>query len=412
MLREGELVLSVEDVWKRYASSTAASQKHAGAILWDAFAGFGVQPGKVPPGEKNVLCGVNFTLRRGEALGVIGFNGSGKTTLLRLLAGHILPDQGQVRIAGETGAMIDLTAGIKDTMTGRANIYLRSAIIGRKREEVAANIEEIISFTELGAAIDAPVYTYSAGMRMRLAFATTVFMNPDLLLVDEVLSVGDFKFRQKCLERIRALRQHSAFVLVSHSMNDISRFCDKVIVLEKGSVVFSGEPDEGIAFYHRAAEKKAPAKAPRMGNELGDFIHKEHALADVFAEWRNSEGAPCDKVTAGGQAFLSLKFTPLRPMRNLIIGVPIFSKRGEMLTALSSDQMQIKLDHEVGAPMEVEIEVSNLPLTPGAYRAVVAIVDGPEFLYRQQIGDITVYRGNLPKYWGDFVMSQKWTTKS
>lgn len=379
----------------------------------DSLFGFGRDGPKRRDGEVDILKGVSFSLKRGEALGVIGFNGAGKTTLLRMLAGHVLPDQGQVRVRGETGALIDLTAGLKDSMSGLANIFLRSAILGRRRRDVEANVDDIVAFTELGSAIHNPISTYSAGMRMRLAFATTVFMNPDLLLIDEVLSVGDFKFRQKCLERIRALRARSAFVLVSHSMNDISRFCDTVVVLDQGRVTFSGAPDDAIAFYQRAAEKKAtPAIQQKARRPLGDFIHKSHAIADVSTEWQDGNGQAVESLPTGGRAVLRLRFTPLRRMRNLIVGVPIFSSSDEMLTALSSDQMSTVLDHEPGVPVEVEIEIGSLPLTPGDYRAVIAIVDGPEYLYRQPVDDLIVNRGPLPKYWGEFVMPQQWTTRS
>ena len=411
MTQSSDVILDVNQVWKRYGSTPAVGQGKAARILFDSLLGFGAKGPVTGAGEQDIIKGLSFSLKRGEALGVIGFNGAGKTTLLRLLAGQLLPDQGQVRVRGTTGAMIDLTSGMKDTMTGRANILLRSAILGRRRKDVEANLEEIIDFTELGDNINSPVSTYSAGMRMRLAFATTVFMNPDLLLADEVLSVGDFRFRQKCLERIRTMRDRSAFVLVSHSMNDISRFCDQVIVLDKGRAAFTGPPDEAIAYYYNESEKRtAPKKTYAEKRPLGDFIEKTHAVTDVSATWVDENGNETPSFRTGSPMSLKLRFTPLKPFRNLIVGVPIYSSRNEMVTALSSDQMQIRLDHEVGKPCDVQIDIDHLPLSPGNYRPVLTIVDGPEFLYRQPIDPFDVLRGDLPKYWGEFVIAQRWTT--
>ena len=404
MTQSSDVILDVNQVWKRYGSTPAVGQGKAARILFDSLLGFGAKGPVTGAGEQDIIKGLSFSLKRGEALGVIGFNGAGKTTLLRLLAGQLLPDQGQVRVRGTTGAMIDLTSGMKDTMTGRANILLRSAILGRRRKDVEANLEEIIDFTELGDNINSPVSTYSA-------FATTVFMNPDLLLADEVLSVGDFRFRQKCLERIRTMRDRSAFVLVSHSMNDISRFCDQVIVLDKGRAAFTGPPDEAIAYYYNESEKRtAPKKTYAEKRPLGDFIEKTHAVTDVSATWVDENGNETPSFRTGSPMSLKLRFTPLKPFRNLIVGVPIYSSRNEMVTALSSDQMQIRLDHEVGKPCDVQIDIDHLPLSPGNYRPVLAIVDGPEFLYRQPIDPFDVLRGDLPKYWGEFVIAQRWTT--
>lgn len=410
-----DIVLKANEVWKSYSRDPLMSQRRAAHVLSESiFGSKGAAPKKMP-GEIDVVRGVSFELRRGDALGVIGANGAGKTTLLRMLAGHVLPDRGSISVYGSTGTMVDLTSGIKDSMSGRANIYLRSAVLGRRRRDVEADIDSIIDYTELREAIDAPVSTYSAGMRMRLAFATTIFMRPDLLLVDEVLSVGDFRFRQKCLESIRVMRENAGFVLVSHSMGDVSRFCDRVIVMDKGRPAFDGAPDDAIRFYYDEQEKSAAppaAKKPSKTSRLGEFIHKVHAIRDVEARWVNAESAETGSGRAGGELSLRLRLTLEVNPRRLIIGVPIYSRDGEMVTALSSEQMQVSIESMRGAPIEIEIHVPEIVLSPGVYPAVLAIHDGPEYLYRQPIDNLVIRPGPLPKYWGAFVMPQRWKLKN
>lgn len=408
----GGLVLRVEDVGKRYSRDQLATQKRVGRVLFEALRGRAEEAPEKRPEEIDIVKAVSFEVRRGEALGIIGVNGTGKTTLLRMLAGHVLPDRGSISVYGTTGTMIDLTTGIRDSMTGRTNIYLRSAILGRRRREVDADIEEIIDYTELREAIDAPVSTYSSGMRMRLAFATTIFMRPDLLLVDEVLSVGDFRFRQKCLETIRLMRENAAFVLVSHSMGDISRFCDRVIVLESGRAGFSGSPDDAIAYYYDVQEKRAQKPAKSKRSKIGESIHNAEAIRDVVATWKGGRPGRTNEFVAGASMSLKLKFTMATPARKLIVGVPIYGRDGEFITALSSEQARFAINASPGAPVDIEIAVPELRLTPGHYHAVLAIVDGPEYLFRQPIDDIAVVSGGLPKYWGSFTLDQKWTSST
>lgn len=406
---DNSVVLRVRNVVKRYSRNPLTSQQRAGRVLFESIFG---RRSKLAPKSKdeiNVVKGVSFEVRRGEAVGVIGANGAGKTTLLRMLAGHVLPDEGEIEVFGSTGTMIDLTTGIKDTLTGRTNIYLRSAIIGRRRRDVDRDIKEIIDYTELKDAIDAPVATYSAGMRMRLAFATTIFMRPDLLLVDEVLSVGDFRFRQKCLESIRLMRENAGFVLVSHSMGDISRFCDRVIVLENGRAAFDGAPDEAIDFYYDVQEKRgkeAPAK--RKNRRVGESIHNTGVIENVRASWRNAAGCEIESVRSGEGVRLRIEFTLATDVRRLIIGVPIYGRDGEFITALSSEQAQASIEAKPGEASVVEVDIPELPMSPGAYHAVLAIVDGPEYIYRQPIDDLIVKSGGLAKYWGSFVLPQSW----
>jgi lipopolysaccharide transport system ATP-binding protein len=194
---------------------------------------------------------VSFQLRRGECLGLIGHNGAGKSTLLKILNGLIRPDTGRLTIRGKVGALIELSAGFNPVLTGRENIYNRGAVLGFSREEIAKKFDAIVDFAEIGDFLDMPVQNYSSGMQVRLGFAVSVQMEPDILLLDEVLAVGDIAFRFKGLNAMGDLLRKSAVIFVSHSMPQIYRVSSEVMVLQRGQVAFHGrEVGAGIDRFH------------------------------------------------------------------------------------------------------------------------------------------------------------------
>jgi lipopolysaccharide transport system ATP-binding protein len=193
---------------------------------------------------------VSFELRRGECLGLIGHNGAGKSTLLKILNGLIPPDGGRIEMRGRVAALIELNAGFNPILTGRENIYNEAALLGFTRQETDARFQNIVDFAEIGDFLDMPVQNYSSGMRVRLGFAVAAQMEPDILIIDEVLAVGDVAFRFKCLNRIGELMRCAAVIFVSHTMPQIFRLCDEIIVLNHGAVTFQGRNiSEGVAVY-------------------------------------------------------------------------------------------------------------------------------------------------------------------
>lgn len=191
-----------------------------------------------------VLQGVSFICKRGEALGLIGHNGCGKSTTLKLLNRIIYPDSGEIVMRGKISSLIELGAGFHPDMTGRENIYINASIFGLHRKEIENRLESIIRFSELEEFIDNPVRTYSSGMYMRLAFAIAINVDADILLVDEILAVGDANFQRKCFDRLQALKDEGCtIVIVSHAMDQIRSICDKVIWLDKGQIVKMGDAE-------------------------------------------------------------------------------------------------------------------------------------------------------------------------
>ncbi len=188
-----------------------------------------------------VLKNINLTVASGEAVGVIGLNGSGKSTLLTLIAGALKPTSGTVRTRGRIGPLLELGASLCHDLTGRENIVLNGVLLGSTRREMKARMDEIIEFSELGDHIEEPIRTYSSGMIVRLAFAVATHINPQVLLIDEALAVGDLPFQQKCFAKMMEFRKRGvAAVFVSHSMEAVNRFCDRAIWLQGGQVCMQG----------------------------------------------------------------------------------------------------------------------------------------------------------------------------
>lgn len=193
---------------------------------------------------------INFEIKQGERVGIIGKNGAGKSTLLKLLSRITEPTQGRIELTGRVSAMLEVGTGFNPELTGRENIYLNGAILGMTKAEINAKFDQIVAFSEIGKFIDTPVKRYSSGMYVRLAFSVASHLEPDILIIDEVLAVGDQKFRQKCMDRMNEIAQSNKTILcVSHQMNVIRELCDRVIVLQNGSLIFDGSTEDGIQFY-------------------------------------------------------------------------------------------------------------------------------------------------------------------
>ena len=213
------------------------------------------------PKTNKALKNVSLTISRGEAVGIVGDNGAGKSTLLKMITGVAFPDEGEVIVDGKVAALLELTAGFSAEMTGRENIYLKGYILGLSDEYIKTIEEKIIDFAELGDYIDQPVRTYSSGMKMRLGFAINVNIEPDVLVVDEALSVGDATFKKKCKNKISEIIKNGTTVLyVSHNPNSVQEMCPRAIFLKKGTVIFDGPTEETLKVYEDSKKKKTVKK--------------------------------------------------------------------------------------------------------------------------------------------------------
>ena len=262
-----DTLIKVEGVSKKFCKSLKKS-------LWYGMQDLGREitgrkhggDGELRPDEFWAVNDVSFELKRGECLGLIGRNGAGKTTLLRMLNGLIKPDRGRIEMRGRVGALIALGAGFNPILTGRENIYVNASVLGLRKSEIDAKIGEIIDFAEIGDFIDTPVQSYSSGMQVRLGFSIASSICPDVLLLDEVLAVGDLSFRMRCYRRIDELREHAAVILVSHDMSAIKRVCDKAILLDKGHVYAHDNPEVVIPLIESRGKKNLQTPKGTMGS--------------------------------------------------------------------------------------------------------------------------------------------------
>ena len=202
-----------------------------------------------------VLKNINLTIEKGESVALIGTNGSGKSTLLKLMTKIIYPNKGKITTNGKLTSLLELGAGFHDDFTGRENIYFNASIFGLTKEEIDAKIDEIISFSELGEFIDNPVRTYSSGMYMRLAFSVAINVQAEILLIDEILAVGDQHFQDKCFNKLKELKASGkTIVIVTHNMNQVKMFCDRAVWLSEGKIKMDGNSDEVVDAYIEATK--------------------------------------------------------------------------------------------------------------------------------------------------------------
>lgn len=221
------------------------------------------------PGEFWANKDISFELRRGECIGLIGRNGAGKTTLLKMLNGLIKPDTGTIEMRGRVGALIALGAGFNPILTGRENIYVNGSILGLTKQEIDNKIEDIIDFAEIREFIDSPVQSYSSGMQVRLGFAVATAMEPDILILDEVLAVGDLAFRMKCYNRIDNVKKNAAVIFVSHNMEHISRICSSTLVLNHGRQIHFGDVVQGLMQYESDNHSEQVADSEFKTTKIG-----------------------------------------------------------------------------------------------------------------------------------------------
>ena len=285
-------LIAVEAVSKKYCRDLEKSLRYGLRDIASALVGRSAAPGALRDGEFWALSEVSLALAAGECLGVIGPNGAGKSTLLKLIQGRLHPDRGRIVLRGKLAAISELGIGFNPVLSGRENIFHNAALLGLSRDETLGLLGQIIEFSELEEFIDAPVFTYSSGMRARLGYAVAAHLDPDALLIDEVLTVGDLAFRRKCVQHMqRFLARGKAVLLVSHEMYSVQTLCTRAVYLERGEVVFAGASTEAVNLYLKARRGLAPRPvAPPAGGSpealaagLDDGSVSESMAAEVPA---------------------------------------------------------------------------------------------------------------------------------
>ncbi len=360
------------------------------------------------------LEGIDFTVGPGEAFGVVGGNGSGKSTLLKLVAGMLQPSAGKITVAGRVAAMIELGAGFHPEISGRENVFINGAVLGLSRKEIQRRYQDIVEFSGLGDFMEEPVKNYSSGMYVRLGFAVAIHTDPDVLLVDEVLAVGDEAFAHRCLRRIEEfLATGKTLLFVSHSLDLVEGICDRVLWLEGGRQRVVGEPRRVIDAYrqevaekegeeHRAAKERREEREERTAEGpaaagAGD-IATESARRWGSGEAEITEirllgpdGVERYHLTSGEDAVFELTVKAARPLADFVFGIALSTPRGHEVWGTNTD-LEGYVPGELQGETRVRIACPALRLAPGEYRLDVAVHarDGAPYDYRKEALAFTV----------------------
>lgn len=305
---------------------------------------------------------INIDVEQGETLGIIGANGSGKTTLLKCITKILYPTRGRIITNGTIAALLELGAGFQPDLTGRENVYLNASILGFSKKEVDRKFDEIVSFAELERFIDNHVRNYSSGMYIRLGFAVAINVDPDILIIDEVLAVGDEAFQRKCIERIEQIqRQGKTIIFVTHNVDMTREICDRVIMLDSGKVVCEGDPREVVNFYHKAMESVSPS---------GERGNRQVVINSI--DLLNEKGEPSKKFQTGQSMTVRVSYEAKDPITDPVFGFSIEDYRGFTAYGTNTRLKGLELG-TIEGPGAIEYKLSSLPMLEGKYFVSAAV---------------------------------------
>jgi lipopolysaccharide transport system ATP-binding protein len=326
---------------------------------------------------------VTFQLRRGEALGLVGANGAGKSTLLRIISGLIKPDIGRVRVRGRLAPLIALGAGFNPILTGRENIYANMSILGLSTREIKKRFDDVVDFAEIGDAIDAPVQSYSSGMAARLGFASAIHAEPEILLLDEVLAVGDIKFRAKCARRLAEIRaKGTSFILVNHKPSAIVSICDTAVYLAKGQVVCVGDTGSIIKQYEEDLMLKG-VQSSTGKLMLPEKPEAESAGIDItYLCFRDENNNIIDSPQTGQFACFCVGCKVNYQFKDVYLKCKIndLAKENEIMLDLNSDYDNVLFNLEPGS-VELQIKMPVCGLKPSIYNMDIYLVKKPQYCF-------------------------------
>ena len=353
--------------------------------------------GEAARGEFWALKGIDLTVKKGEALGIIGRNGAGKSTLLKLLCRVTAPTEGEIRLRGRVASMLEVGTGFHGEMTGRENVYLNGAILGMTKAEIDRKIEDIIAFSEVGPFIDTPVKRYSSGMYVKLAFAVAAHLDSEILIMDEVLAVGDMTFQKKCLDKMRsaAAKEGRTVLYVSHNMHTIRTLCDRCIILDQGRIIFDGDVEGAIALYLGSSGARRVTDCEGFPREAICRGGAKIARTEILG----------NSPTLFDEEPLKLRitFTTEREIPDLLVRMILFSEGGSPVGMVRSGRIPAETGENA---LTLTFRLSGL--TPGTYRGRLVLYQ--ENGVGERILDVVDPAVTFQKEWtnGELWKSQVW----
>ena len=374
-----EVVLTVQGVSKKFCRDLRRSLFYGVQDIATEITGVRENSEKLRPKEFWALKDVSFELRRGEALGLVGPNGSGKSTLLRIIAGLIKLDAGSIEVEGRVAPLIALGAGFNPILTGRENIYVNMSILGVSKQEIDERFDSVIEFAEIGDAIDAPVQSYSSGMAARLGFATAIHTEPDILLVDEVLAVGDIRFKAKCYRKLHELRQLGiSFILVNHNPQAILNVCDSAVYLSEGQLIEAGDTSTIINKYEQDLfSNYGTEKAPGFLSLPAKLENESLGLDLVSVCFKDSEGKILESIESGKPVNFCVAFRAHHQFKNVNLHLKIteIGKEGNTVLFLSNSNDGNSFE-VVPGEYEIQLQIPYVGLVDGAYYMSIKLKEG------------------------------------
>lgn len=350
---DDRIAIKVDDLWKKFFIYHERHQTLKDTILSMRRARYEELWG---------LHGVDLEVMKGQTFGIIGENGSGKSTLLKIIAKILQPDKGRVSTNGRISALLELGAGFHPDLTGRENIYLNGAILRLSKKEIDERFDRIVSFAELERFIDTPVKNYSSGMYMRLGFAIAINVDPDILLVDEVLAVGDEAFQKKCLEKIRHFKREGGTILfVTHEVDVVRQICDRAVMLDSGRIVSQGDPKDVVRAYHDAV------LTTEKGEEGGT---KEIVIKRV--ELLNGEGTRTTRYAAGERMIMRVHYEARQTIEEPVFGFGVYDQRDVKVFGTNTELRGQKTGIVSGTGV-AEFDLKTISMLDGKYTLTVAI---------------------------------------
>ncbi|PTB98794.1 sugar ABC transporter ATP-binding protein [Marinobacter sp. Z-F4-2] len=336
-----------------------------------------VLPGNKPRHELTwVLQDINFTVSPGEAVGIVGMNGAGKSTLLKMITGTTMPTTGSVEITGRVAALLELGMGFHPDFTGRQNAYMAGQLLGMTVEDIDRLMPEIEAFAEIGEYIDQPVRMYSSGMQMRLAFSVATAQRPDVLIVDEALSVGDAYFQHKSFDRIRKYRdQGTTLLLVSHDKGSVQAICDRAILLNSGKLAMEGDPESVMDFYNAMLADRENHRVEQKVQEDGKVqtISGTGDVSVTSTELLNRDDQPIEIGAVGEPVTLRISAKCAKNVDDLVVGYMIKDRLGQPVFGTNTFHYRQVL-HDLKKGQEVKVEFSfNLNVGEGSYAVSIAL---------------------------------------
>ncbi len=357
---------------------------------------------------------VSFGVKPGETFGVIGENGSGKSTLLKLMSGIIGPDSGTIAINGRVSALLELGAGFHPDLTGRENIYMNGSIMGLTHAEISRRFDEIVRFSELEEFIDTPIKHFSSGMYMRLGFSIAVHVDPDILLIDEVLAVGDQSFQQKCLDKIRDFkRRGKTIVFVSHDLNTVSQLCSRAIWLNHGTVAARGTTQRVIDFYRERVQKGEESRLEQEHQRVEEEIRERWGTREVEiiqVEYFDRHGQKTHRFRTGDPFRVKISYMAHKRIVRPVFGIAIHRNDGTHVNGPNT-KFSGQVPEYIQGPGAVWYEIDTLPLLPGTYYFTAVVYnyacDHP-YDHHDQIYSFLVTPGETEEEYGVFYIPSTW----